>query len=177
MDGVRERGRQIREQNERMAAELFKDEGGFKPISMLKMNGTDAGAGSCGTSSETDRERSSTEKYNLPGTAEPEAGKMRFIQRQLDAVRTFEDSQGRQSTLTKEERAIVQQIMEDRFVGETVASMEMAESIRNAAENIRRGEDPGGRRSGVQPERGGAGPCTAASPLDAESGMAGIRGA
>lgn len=140
VDGVRERGRQIREQNERMAAELFKDEGGFKPISMLKMNERTPERVMRNIFGDRQGEIIN-EKYIYP-VQQNEAGKMRFIQRQLDAVRTFEDSQGRQSTLTKDERAIVQQIMEDRFVGETVASMEMAESIRNAAENIRRGEDP-----------------------------------
>lgn len=140
VDGVRERGRQIREQNERMAAELFKDEEAFKPISMLKMNERTPERVMRNIFGDRQGEIIN-EKYIYP-VQQNEAGKMRFIQRQLDAVRTFEDSQGRQSTLTKEERAIVQQIMEDRFVGETVASMEMAGSIQNAAENIRRGEDP-----------------------------------
>lgn len=140
VDGVQERGRQIREKTERLAAELFKGEGSFKPISMLKMN-------------ERTPERVMrrifgdrqgeiiNENYIYP-VQQNEAEKMRFIQRQLDAVRTFEDSQGQRSELTKAERAIVQQIMEDRFVEETVASMEVAQGIRNAAENIRKGEDP-----------------------------------
>lgn len=140
VDGVRERGRQIREQNERMAAELFKDEEGFKPISMLKMNERTPERVMRNIFGDRQGEIIN-EKYIYP-VQQNEAGKMRFIQRQLDAVRTFEDSQGQRSELTKEERAIVQQIMEDRFVGETVASMEMAGSIQNAAENIRRGEDP-----------------------------------
>lgn len=140
VDGVRERGRQIREQNERMAAELFKDEEAFKPISMLKMNERTPERVMRNIFGDRQGEIIN-EKYIYP-VQQNEAGKMRFIQRQLDAVRTFEDSQGQRSELTKEERAIVQQIMEDRFVEETVASMEMAGSIQNAAENIRRGEDP-----------------------------------
>ena len=72
-----------------------------------------------------------------------EAEKIRFVGRMLDAVRTFQDSTGRESPLTKAERAIVQQMLEDRFVGETVASMETAQGIRNAAENIRQGKDAG----------------------------------
>lgn len=140
VDGVRERGRQIRAQNEQMAAELFKDEGGFKPISMLKMNERTPERVMRNIFGDRQGEIIN-EKYIYP-VQQNEAGKMRFIQRQLDAVRTFEDSQGQQSELTKEERAIVQQIMEDRFVEETVASMEVAQGIRNAAENIRMGKDP-----------------------------------
>ena len=140
VDGVRERGRQIREQNERMAAELFKDEGGFNPISMLKMNERTPERVMRNIFGDRQGEIIN-EKYIYP-VQQNEAGKMRFIQRQLDAVRTFEDSQGQRSELTKEERAIVQQIMEDRFVEETVASMEVAQGIRNAAENIRMGKDP-----------------------------------
>lgn len=140
VDGVRERGRQIREQNERMAAELFKDEGGFKPISMLKMNERTPERVMRNIFGDRQGEIIN-EKYIYP-VQQNEAGKMRFIQRQLDAVRTFEDSQGQRSELTKAERAIVQQIMEDRFVEETVASMEVAQGIRNAAENIRLGKDP-----------------------------------
>lgn len=139
VDGVQERGREIRRKTEAMAEQYFKDDAGYKPISMLVMNertpervmrsifGTEQG-------------EKINEAYIYP-VQQNEAAKMRFIQRQLDAVRTFEDSAGKRSALTKEERAIVQQMMEDRFVGETVASMEMAESIRNAAENIRNGED------------------------------------
>ena len=140
VDGVRERGRQIREQNEQMAAELFKDEGGFKPISMLKMNERTPERVMRNIFGDRQGELIN-EKYIYP-VQQNEAGKMRFIQRQLDAVRTFEDSQGQRSELTKAERAIVQQIMEDRFVEETVASMEVAQGIRNAAENIRMGKDP-----------------------------------
>ena len=140
VDGVRERGRQIRAQNEQMAAELFKDEGGFKPISMLKMNERTPERVMRNIFGDRQGEIIN-EKYIYP-VQQNEAGKMRFIQRQLDAVRTFEDSQGQRSELTKEERAIVQQIMEDRFVEETVASMEVAQGIRNAAENIRMGKDP-----------------------------------
>ena len=140
MDGVRERGRQIREENERMAAELFKDEDSFRPISMLKMN--ERTPERVMRSIFGDRHGEViNEKYIYP-VQQNEAGKLRFIQNQLDQVRTFEDSTGQRSELTREERAIVQQMMEDRFVGETVASMEVAQGIRNAAENIRMGKDP-----------------------------------
>ena len=140
VDGVQERGRQIREKTERLAAELFKDEGSFKPISMLKMN--ERTPERVMRSIFGDRQGEIINENYIYPVQQNEAEKMRFIQRQLDAVRTFEDSHGQRSELTKEERAIVQQIMEDRFVEETVASMEVAQGIRNAAENIRKGEDP-----------------------------------
>ena len=140
VDGVQERGRKIREKTERLAAELFKGEGSFKPISMLKMN--ERTPERVMRSIFGDRQGEIINENYIYPVQQNEAEKMRFIQRQLDAVRTFEDSHGQRSELTKAERAIVQQIMEDRFVEETVASMEVAQGIRNAAENIRKGEDP-----------------------------------
>lgn len=140
VDGVQERGRQIREKTERLAAKLFKGEGSFKPISMLKMN--ERTPERVMRSIFGDRQGEIINENYIYPVQQNEAEKMRFIQRQLDAVRTFEDSHGQRSELTKAERAIVQQIMEDRFVEETVASMEVAQGIRNAAENIRNGEDP-----------------------------------
>ena len=139
-DGVQERGREIREETERMAAEMFHDEDSFRPISMLKMNERTPERVMRNIFGDR-RGEQINEKYIYP-VQQNEAEKVRFIQRQLDDVRTFEDSTGNRSTLTREERSIVQQIMEDRFVGETIASMEISESIRNAAENIRKGKDP-----------------------------------
>lgn len=139
-DGVQERGREIREETERLAAEMFHDEDSFRPISMLKMNERTPERVMRNIFGDR-RGEQINEKYIYP-VQQNEAEKVRFIQRQLDDVRTFEDSTGNRSTLTREERSIVQQIMEDRFVGETIASMEMSEGIRNAAENIRRGKDP-----------------------------------
>lgn len=138
--GTQWRGAEIREKTEQMAEKYFKDEASYKPISMLVMNertpervmrsifGDEQGA-------------KINEAYIYP-VQQNEAEKLRFIQRQLDQVRTFEGSDGKRSRLTKEERSIVQQVMEDRFVGETVASMEMSAAIRNAAENIGKGADP-----------------------------------
>ncbi|WP_312614291.1 hypothetical protein [Oscillibacter sp.] len=138
--GTQWRGAEIQEKTEQMAEKYFKDEASYKPISMLVMNertpervmrsifGDEQGA-------------KINEAYIYP-VQQNEAEKLRFIQRQLDQVRTFEGSDGKRSRLTKEERSIVQQVMEDRFVGETVASMEMSAAIRNAAENIGKGADP-----------------------------------
>ena len=70
-----------------------------------------------------------------------EAERIRFVNRMYDEVRTFKDSSGRQRRLNKAERALTQQVIEGRAVGEIVAGMEMSEAIKNAGENIRNGED------------------------------------
>ena len=67
-----------------------------------------------------------------------EAERYRFVNRMFDEVRTFEDRQGEKTKLTKEERALTQMVIEGKAVEETVASMQMASSIRSAAENIKK---------------------------------------
>ena len=139
VDGVKLRGQAIREETEQLARDLLKDGDNARMISMLRMN-------------EMTPERAMRkifgdqlgEKFNrtyIYPVQQNEAEKLRFTNRMLDAVRTFQDSTGQESSLTRQERAVVQQMLEDRFVGETVASMEMAESIRNAAENLKNGKD------------------------------------
>lgn len=139
VDGVKMRGQAIREETEQLARDLLRDDDSARMISMLRMN-------------EMTPERAMRkifgdqlgEKFNrtyIYPVQQNEAEKLRFTNRMLDAVRTFQDSTGQESSLTRQERSIVQQMLEDRFVGETVASMEMAESIRNAAENLKNGKD------------------------------------
>ena len=139
VDGVKMRGQAIREETEQLARDLLKDDDNARMISMLRMN-------------EMTPERAMRkifgdelgEKFNrtyIYPVQQNEAEKLRFTNRMLDVVRTFQDSTGQESSLTRQERSIVQQMLEDRFVGETVASMEMAESIRNAAENLKNGKD------------------------------------
>ena len=72
-----------------------------------------------------------------------EAERYRFINRMHDEVRTFEGKDGKKKKLNKQERALVQQVIEGRAVEETVAGMEMRHAIKNAAENIRNGSDAG----------------------------------
>ena len=71
-----------------------------------------------------------------------EAERIRFRNRMHDEVRAFKDSTGKVTRLTKEERAVVQQVIEGRAVGEIVVGMEMSSAIQNAAENIKNGADP-----------------------------------
>lgn len=139
VDGVKMRGQEIREETEQLARDLLKDDDNARMISMLRMN-------------EMTPERAMRKIFGdelgetvnrtyIYPVQQNEAEKLRFTNRMLDAVRTFRDSTGQESPLTRQERSVVQQMLEDRFVGETVASMEMAESIRNAAENLKNGKD------------------------------------
>lgn len=139
VDGVKMRGQEIREETEQLARDLLKDDNNARMISMLRMN-------------EMTPERAMRKIFGdelgeainrtyIYPVQQNEAEKLRFTNRMLDAVRTFRDSTGRESPLTRQERSVVQQMLEDRFVGETVASMEMAESIRNAAEKLKNGKD------------------------------------
>ena len=68
-----------------------------------------------------------------------EAEKTRFINRMFDEVRTFEGRDGKRSGLNKNERMLVQQVLEGCAVEELVASMEMHEAVEDAANNILKG--------------------------------------
>lgn len=138
--GVQERATEIREQNETLAREVFeKAEKVYRPMNMLKMNLNTPERVMRRSFGETIGEEINS-TYFYP-TQKNEAEKVRWINRMLDEVRTFKGKDGTESELTQAERAFVQQIMEDRAVGETVASMEMRGSIESAAENIRGGSE------------------------------------
>lgn len=121
--------------------ELFKDSDAFKPSrsivlnhrtperNMLHIFGDERGA--------------AINAAIFDPVAVNEAERIRFRNRMHDEVRAFEDSAGKTTRLTKEEREVVQQVIEGRAVGEIVASMEMSEAIQNAAQNIKNGEDAG----------------------------------
>lgn len=138
--GVQERATEIREQNETLAREVFeKAEKSYRPMNMLKMNLNTPERVMRRSFGETIGEEINS-TYFYP-TQKNEAEKVRWINRMLDEVRTFKGRNGTESELTQAERAFVQQIMEDRAVGETVASMELRGSIESAAENIRGGAE------------------------------------
>ena len=138
--GVQERATEIREQNETLARGVFeKAEKAYRPMNMLKMNLNTPERVMRRSFGETIGEEINS-TYFYP-TQKNEAEKVRWINRMLDEVRTFKGRNGAESELTQAERAFVQQIMEDRVVGETVASMELRGSIESAAENIRGGAE------------------------------------
>lgn len=139
-DMIRQRRTDVNRRLSEQMEELFKDSDDFKPSRAIVLNhrtpernilrifGDERGA--------------AINKAIFDPVAENEAERIRFVNRMYDEVRTFQDSSGRQSELSKEERAVVQQVIEGRAVGETVASMEMSSAIQSAAENIRNGADP-----------------------------------
>lgn len=137
--GLQDRGAEIRRRTEEMARELFEDEESYHPISMLKMNERTPERVMRSIYGEEQGEKIN-EAYIYP-IQRNEANKTRWMREMLDKVRTFQDSNGGRSELTRQERALVQQLMEDRFVGEQLAAMETQGAIRNAAENIRNGAD------------------------------------
>ena len=69
-----------------------------------------------------------------------EAERTRFINRMFDEVRTFAGKDGTRTELNKEERMLVQQVLEGRAATELTASMEMHEAIETAANNMNNGE-------------------------------------
>ena len=137
--GLQDRGAEIRRRTEEMARELFEDEESYHPISMLKMNERTPERVMRSIYGAEQGEKIN-EAYIYP-IQRNEANKTRWMREMLDKVRTFQDSSGGQSELTRQERSLVQQLMEDRFVGEQLAAMETQGAIRNAAENIRNGAD------------------------------------
>lgn len=138
--GVQERATEIRARNETLAKEVFeKAEKSYRPMNMLKMNLNTPERVMRRSFGETIGEEINS-TYFYP-TQKNEAEKVRWINRMLDEVRTFKGRNGAESELTQAERAFVQQITEDRAVGETVASMELRGSIESAAENIRGGAE------------------------------------
>lgn len=141
VDGVKMRGQEIREETEDLARELLGEDTAYRPIPMLLMNEKTPERVMRALFGDS-RGEQMNQTYIYP-VQRNEAEKLRFIGRMLDQVRTVQDSTGNRSPLTRQERSVVQQMLEDRFVGETVASMETAESIRNAAVNIRNGKDVG----------------------------------
>ena len=141
VDGVKIRGQEIREETEELARELVGEDAQFNPMPMLLMNERTPERVMRSLFGDL-RGEQINQRYIYP-VQQNEAEKIRFVNRMLDTVRTVTDSSGRQSPLTQQDRSIVQQMLEDRFVGETVASMEVAEGIRNAAVNIKNGKDAG----------------------------------
>lgn len=121
--------------------ELFKDADDFKPSSAIILNNRTPERNMLHIFG--DERGAAINAAIFDPVAVNEAERIRFKNRMFDAVRTFEDSKGERSQLTKEERAIVQQVIEGKAAGEAVASAEMSEAIQNAAENINNGMEPG----------------------------------
>lgn len=66
-----------------------------------------------------------------------EAERIRFVNRMHNEVRTFQDRNGKRRKLDREERALVQLVIEGRAAEDAVNAMERSWDIQNAAENIK----------------------------------------
>lgn len=66
-----------------------------------------------------------------------EAERIRFVNRMHNEVRTFQDRNGKRRKLDREERALVQLVIEGRAAEDAVNAMERSRDIQNAAENIK----------------------------------------
>ena len=66
-----------------------------------------------------------------------EAERIRFINRMHNEVRTFKDRNGKDRKLDRDERALVQLVIEGRAAEDAVNAMERSRDIQNAAENIK----------------------------------------
>nr|DAL79205.1 MAG TPA: Large polyvalent protein associated domain 23 [Caudoviricetes sp.] len=75
--------------------------------------------------------------YLFRPTQDNEAERIRFINRMHNEVRTFKDRNGKDRRLNKEERALVQLVIEGRAAEDAVNAMERSRDIQNAAENIK----------------------------------------
>ncbi len=138
-DMIRARGRDISRAVDEKIEALFRDSDKYTPSgsfvlnnrtpqrNMLHIFGDDQGA--------------KINAYLIDPVSVNEAERFRFMNRMLDRVRTFKGADGKQSRLTKDERALTKQLMEGRAAADQVAGMEMSGAIRNVAENLKNGKD------------------------------------
>ncbi len=137
LDMIRERRRDINVQlDERMDA-LFQDADKYKPSSPVALYHNTPQRNMRKIFGEELGERINREIFDP--VARNESERLRFVNRQFDEVRAFEDSKGRMRELTRQESALVQQVIEGRAIAEQVAAMEMGEAVRRAAEDVANG--------------------------------------
>ena len=137
LDMIRERRRDINVQlDERMDA-LFQDADKYKPSSPVALYHNTPQRNMRKIFWRRTGERINREIFDP--VARNESERLRFVNRQFDEVRAFEDSKGRMRELTRQESALVQQVIEGRAIAEQVAAMEMGEAVRRAAEDVANG--------------------------------------
>lgn len=140
-DLIRQQRTDINQALSEKMRELFKDSDAFKPSKAIVLNHRTPERNMLHIFGDEQGAAINAEIFDP--VAVNEAERFRFRNRMHDEVRAFEDSTGKSTRLNKEERAVVQQVIEGRAIGEIVAGMEVSSAIQNAAENIRNGEDPG----------------------------------
>lgn len=140
-DRIRKQREQIGRALEEKMEDLFKDSDEFKPSKAIVLNYRTPQRNMLHIFGD-ERGKAINETLFDP-VAVNEAERFRFVNRMHDEVRTFAGEDGKQRKLTKEERALVQMLIEGKAVAEEVASMEMHGAIENVAHNIRNGGDAG----------------------------------
>ena len=140
-DRIRKQREQIGRALEEKMEELFRDSDEFKPSKAIVLNYRTPQRNMLHIFGD-ERGKAINEALFDP-VAVNEAERFRFVNRMHDEVRTFAGEDGKQRKLTKEERALVQMLIEGKAVAEEVASMEMHGAIENVAHNIRNGGDAG----------------------------------
>jgi|GEM_PF-1035110 len=140
-DRIRQQRAEIGRVLDEKMEELFKDSDDFKPSRAIVLNYRTPARNMLHIFGD-ERGRAINEAIFGP-VAVNEAERFRFVNRMHDAVRTFAGKDGKPKKLAKEERAVVQQVIEGRAAAEMVAGMEMRGAIESAAHNIRNGRDAG----------------------------------
>lgn len=140
-DRIRQQREQIGRALEEKMAELFKDSDAFRPSKAIVLNYRTPERNMLHIFGD-ERGKAINEALFEP-VAVNEAERFRFVNRMHDEVRKFAGEDGKLKKLTKEERALVQMLIEGKAAAEEVASMEMRGAIENVAQNIRNGADAG----------------------------------
>lgn len=127
---IRDRRAQIKQDLDMRMAELFKDSDQYKSPSMVVLNER---------TPERNMRRIFGDKLGeeinrtlFYPTQHNEAERLRFINRMHDAVRIFQDSSGKKTGLTVEERALAQMLLEGQSPEELAAGAEIAETVEMA---------------------------------------------
>ena len=143
-DMILERRRQITGQLADQMREMLPDDPGYRIPPMFVMNHRTPER-ICRQIFGDEKGKEVYEKIFRP-VAVNEAEKIRFINKQFNDVREITGRDGKRSELTKEERMLVQQMIEGQAAAELVAGMELEdgrERIENAAQNIVNGTAAG----------------------------------
>jgi hypothetical protein len=141
IDMIREKRAEINRTLDERMANLFKDTDKYDPSPIIVLNNRTPQRNMLKIFGDKMGKKINEEIFDPVATNEAE--RLRFINRQLDQVRTFADSTGKQSRLNKDERALVQMMIEGRAVEEIVAGMEMGGAIQRLGKSIAEGADNG----------------------------------
>lgn len=141
IDMIRQKRMEINQTLDEQMANLFKDTDKYDPSPIIVLNNRTPQRNMLKIFG--DKLGQKINELIFDPVATNEAERIRFINRQLDQVKTFADSTGKQSRLNKDERALVQMMIEGRAVEEIVAGLEMSGAIQRLGKSIVEGADNG----------------------------------